>query len=101
MWEDDMLPLTFSERFMLLALNQQTGLFNKNLFSVLGFYLAAAGLMELLLFDSIQFLYGIIRLNEPIWNPSLQALLLVLSDKKREDSIIPENPEDMHRLSVC
>jgi hypothetical protein len=85
-----MQPLTFSERFVLLSLNQQTGLFNKNMFSVLGFYLAAAGLMELILSDSILFnekSQVIHNGNHTAEQPHLELMIRKIKRKKRPDSL--------------
>ncbi|MDF2964372.1 MAG: Golgi phosphoprotein 3 [Paenibacillus sp.] len=46
--------VTVSEQFVLLALDRSSGMFHKHLSGMLGFYLAASGLLELLLSDTVQ-----------------------------------------------
>ncbi|NOU92134.1 hypothetical protein GC093_02645 [Paenibacillus sp. LMG 31456] len=48
------MQLSVSEQFTLLALDNSSGLFNKQLSGMLGFYLAASGLLELMLSDTIR-----------------------------------------------
>ncbi|WP_165971919.1 GPP34 family phosphoprotein [Paenibacillus piri] len=48
------MPLTITEQFVLLAINRDSGMLDSRLSSKLGFYLAASGMLELLLSDTFR-----------------------------------------------
>ncbi|MCR8633410.1 GOLPH3/VPS74 family protein [Paenibacillus radicis (ex Xue et al. 2023)] len=75
------MQLSVSEQFILLALDRSSGLFNKQLSGMLGFYLAASGLLELILSDTIRLTNN----DQVMFNKTppagIQAHLELITDK--------------------